>query len=69
MLKGAYDIRQTPDRSWENTHNMIKMSRRIINMGIKQMCLQTALQSNNGLGTLDGERDPEGRGGMRKTKL
>ena len=23
MLKSAYDIRQTPDRSWENTHNMI----------------------------------------------
>ena len=28
MLKSAYDIRQTPDRSWEKTHNMIEMSRR-----------------------------------------
>ena len=32
MLKSAYDIRQTPDRSWENTHSMIKMSPRIMNM-------------------------------------
>ena len=35
------------------------------------MCLQTALESVNGLGILDGdgERVPEGRGGMRKTTL
>ena len=32
------------------------------------MCLQTTLESVNGQGTLDGdgERVPEGRGGMRK---
>ena len=28
VLKSAYDVRQKPDRSWENTHNMIEMSRR-----------------------------------------
>ena len=33
------------------------------------MCLQTALENVNGLGTLDGDREwvPERRGGMRKT--
>ena len=35
------------------------------------MCLQTALENVDGLGTLDGdgERVPERRGGMRKTAL
>ena len=36
-----------------------------------QMCLQTALESVNGLATLDGDGEhvPERRGGMRKTTL
>ena len=38
---------------------------------IKQMCLQTTLESVSGLGTLDGDRErvSERRGGMRKATL
>ena len=38
---------------------------------IEQMCLHTALENGNGLGTLDGDREriPERRSSMRKTTL
>ena len=39
MLKSAYDIRQTPDRTWENTHNMIDMSRRNYEYAILNRCV------------------------------
>ena len=71
MLKSAYDIKQTPDRSWEKTQYDRNVTSQLWICDIKQMCLQIALENVNGLGTLDddGERVPERRSGMRKTTL
>ena len=38
MLKSAYDIRQTPNRTWEKTHNMIEMSRPNYEYAILNRC-------------------------------
>ena len=39
MLRSAYDIRQTPDRSLENTHNVIEMSRRSYEYATLNRCV------------------------------
>ena len=65
------DRHQTPGDTWQNTHNMIKCQVVLWIDNIKQMCLQTALESVNGLSTLDGDRErvPEGRGSLHKATL